>query len=124
MVVLDVAAENLMMPTADGRHLPMSTKTIQTTPCPSCKHPAEQQAEGIFTCQDSDCEKGTFELEMKVFHRHTDGVKCPGCGYRVTNKYVLGYTEQGAEKEFDNKLGLCGDCLAHELNQNDYTINN
>jgi hypothetical protein len=46
----------------------------------------------------------------------TEQQKCSGCGYRVTNHYVIEKSQEAAKAHFtEYDGGLCGDCLLETL---------
>jgi hypothetical protein len=57
--------------------------------------------------------------EKRVFRirgGNGDELKCYGCGWRVTNLYVLATSKSEAKKLFMSEdAGLCGDCLSGML---------
>ena len=50
--------------------------------------------------------------------------KCGDCNNEASFVYLLGRTEEDARRAYDaHKRGLCGECIAEMLMQEEYEIN-
>ena len=68
-------------------------------------------------------EKLRKEAEMKLYVVGVDE-KCGGCNEEASIVYMIGRTEEDAMRAYAvHKRGLCGECIAEMLMQEEYEIN-
>jgi len=67
--------------------------------------------------------KGGKTMKLFRFNSKEQRGKCNHCNWEVSYLYVLADTIKEAEKLFyDQGFGLCGDCMADLLSEDNYTI--
>jgi hypothetical protein len=60
--------------------------------------------------------RNTHKRVFRIRDGNGDNLKCYGCGWRVTNLYVLAASKSEAISLYMSKdAGLCGDCFSEML---------
>ena len=61
-------------------------------------------------------------MKLRMF-RVGENEKCGCCNWETSFVYMLGETKEDAKREYNvNERGLCGECIAEMLMEEDYKI--
>jgi len=59
---------------------------------------------------------------VRLFRFEVDELKCPNCGWRAVNAYVMAVNRVHAETLLKNGVWLCGKCMADLIVDDGFTL--